>query len=52
MTGLSEAQTRYVSIDAMNHVIEAATSRSANPLSIQLAAETIRLVTDYLPLAE
>lgn len=52
MTGLSEAQTRYVSIDAMNHVIEAATSRSANPLSIQLAAETIRLVTEYLPLAE
>ena len=52
MTGLSEAQTRYVSIDAMNHVIEAATSRSANALSIQLAAETIRLVTEYLPLAE
>lgn len=52
MTGLSEAQTRYVSIDAMNHVIEAATSRSANSLSIQLAAETIRLVTEYLPLAE
>ena len=52
MTGLSLAQTRYVSIDAMNHVIEAATSRSANPLSIQLAAETIRLVTEYLPLAE
>ena len=52
MTGLSEAQTRFVSIDAMNHVIEAATSRSANPLSIQLAAETIRLVTEYLPLAE
>ena len=52
MTGLSEAQTRFVSIDAMNHVIEAATSCSANPLSIQLAAETIRLVTEYLPLAE
>lgn len=52
MTGLSEAQTRYVSIDAMNHVIEAATSRSANALSIMLAAETIRLVTEYLPRAE
>ena len=52
MTGLSEAQTRYVSIDAMNHVIEAATSRSANALSIQLASETIRLVSEYLPLAE
>ena len=52
MTGLSESQTRYVSIDAMNHVIEAATSRSANALSIQLASETIRLVTEYLPLAE
>ena len=52
MTGLSEAQTRYVVIDAMNHAIEAATSRSANPLSIMLASETLRLVTAYLPAAE
>ncbi len=52
MTGLSPAQTRYVSIDAVNHVVEAATAKTANPMSIMLAAETIRLIVDYLPLAE
>ena len=51
MAGLSERQTRYVSIDAVNHVIEAATSRSASPMSVMLGAETIRLVVKYLPLA-
>jgi alcohol dehydrogenase len=51
MTGLSPAQTRYVSIDAVNHVIEAATAVTANPLSVLLAEETIRLVAKYLPLA-
>lgn len=49
MTKLSPAQTRFVSIDAVNHVIEAATSTTANPLSILLAEETIRLVAKYLP---
>ncbi|OIO03327.1 MAG: alcohol dehydrogenase [Desulfovibrionaceae bacterium CG1_02_65_16] len=51
MTKLSPAQTRFVSIDAVNHVVEAATSVVANPLSILLAEETIRLVAAYLPLA-
>lgn len=51
MTKLSPKQTRYVSIDAVNHVIEAATAATANPLSILLAEETIRLVTKYLPKA-
>ncbi len=51
MAGLSPAQTRYVSIDAVNHVIEAATAVTANPLSVLLAEETIRLVARYLPLA-
>lgn len=51
MTKLSPKQTRYVSIDAVNHVIEAATSTAANPLSIMLAEETIRLVAKYLPKA-
>ncbi len=51
MTGLSPEQTRFVSIDAVNHVIEGATSKVANPLSMTLAAETIRLVTMYLPRA-
>jgi len=51
MTKLSPEQTRYVSIDAVNHVIEAATAVTANPLSVLLARETIRLVAAYLPLA-
>jgi len=51
MVKLSPSQTRYVSIDAVNHVIEAATSITANPLSVLLAEETIRLVAKYLPLA-
>ncbi len=49
MTKLSPKQTRYVSIDAVNHVIEAATAITANPLSVLLAEETIRLVVKYLP---
>lgn len=51
MTRLSPAQTRFVSIDAVNHVIEAATAITANPLSVLLAQETIRLVAAYLPAA-
>ena len=49
MTGLSPDQTRYVSIDAINHVVEAATTTVTNPLAISLAAETIRLVHQWLP---
>ncbi|HEX2949542.1 MAG TPA: iron-containing alcohol dehydrogenase [Armatimonadota bacterium] len=49
MTGLSEKQTRFVSVDAVNHVIEAATSKVASPFTIMLAQETIRLVARYLP---
>lgn len=51
MTGLSAEQTRYVSIDAVNHVIEAATTTVTNPFAITLAAETIRLVHAWLPAA-
>lgn len=51
MVTLSENQTRFVSIDAVNHVIEAATSRSANPLAVMLGTETVKLVAKYLPLA-
>ncbi|WP_240761263.1 iron-containing alcohol dehydrogenase, partial [Porphyromonas levii] len=51
MTGLSKYQTMYTSIDAMNHVIEAATSTVANPYSILLAEETVRLIAKYLPIA-
>ena len=52
MTGLSAEQTRYVSIDAVNHCIEAATSKAASPFSISLAREAIALVAQYLPVAE
>lgn len=51
MTGLSLEQTRYVSIDALNHVIEACTTKTANPFSILLAKETVRLIAKYLPRA-
>ena len=44
MTKLSPKQTRYVSIDAVNHVIEAATSAVASPYSISLAKQVIELV--------
>lgn len=44
-------QTLYVSIDAVNHVIEASTTKVANPYTIMLAKEVIRLVVKYLPQA-
>jgi len=49
MTGLPPDQTRYVSIDAVNHVVEAATTVLNNPFSITLAKEVMRLVDKYLP---
>ena len=48
---LSPKQTMYTSIDAINHVIEAATSKVSSPYTATLAKETIRLVAKYLPLA-
>ena len=49
MTKLSQKQTRYVSIDAVNHVVEAATSKVASPYTVTLAREVITLVAKYLP---
>lgn len=49
-TKLSDDQTRYVTIDALNHVIEAATTTIRSPYSILIAKETIRLVAKYLPI--
>lgn len=49
MVKLSEKQTKYVSIDAINHVVEAATSKVANPYTITLAREVVETVTKYLP---
>jgi len=51
MAGLPALQTLYVSIDAVNHVTEAATTTVASPYSILLAKETTRLVYEYLPRA-
>lgn len=51
MVTLPKGQTTYVSIDAINHVVEACTTVVANPLSILLAKETVRLVVEYLPKA-
>ncbi len=49
MKGLSPKQTLYVSLDAINHAVEAATSKVASPLAISLAYETIKTVVEYLP---
>lgn len=51
MTSLPKFQTMSVSVDAINHVFEAATSLAANPFSILCAKETVRLVHEYLPKA-
>ncbi len=51
MTKLSPKQTRYVSIDAVNHVIEAATSTVSSPYAVTLAREVIADVVKYLPKA-
>lgn len=51
MIKLSPKQTRYVSIDAVNHVVEATTSKVASPYAITLAREVITLVAKYLPKA-
>ena len=51
MTKLPAEQTLYVSVDAINHVVEASTTIVTNPFAILLAKETIRLVAKYLPIA-
>ncbi len=51
MAKLPANQTAFVSVDAVNHVTEAATTKVASPYAIMLAKETIRLVAKYLPRA-
>lgn len=51
MLGLSAKQTRYVSIDAVNHVVEAATSIVSSPYTVTLAREVVEMVAKYLPKA-
>lgn len=52
MTKLPDHQTVYVSVDAVNHVIEAATTKAASPYTIGMAKEVVRLVAKYLPAAK
>ncbi|MCD8140644.1 MAG: iron-containing alcohol dehydrogenase [Planctomycetaceae bacterium] len=52
MTGLPEHQTVYVSVDAVNHVLEACTTKVANPYTISIAKEVVALVAKYLPRAK
>lgn len=49
MTKLSKEQTLYVTIDALNHVIESATTNNTNLFSLLLCKETVRLIKEYLP---
>lgn len=52
MTKLPERQTVYVSVDAVNHVIEACTTKAANPFTISIAKEVVAMVAKYLPAAK
>ncbi len=49
MVGLPLNQTTYVSIDAINHVVEACSTTVTNPFAILLAQETVKLVVENLP---
>lgn len=44
-------QTISTSMDAVNHALEAATTTTTTPYSIELSKEAIRLVITYLPTA-
>jgi len=51
MTTLPAHQTSYVTVDAVNHVVEAATTVLNNPFAITLGREVMTLVAKYLPVA-
>lgn len=51
MMTLPPKQILYTSIDAMNHVIEAATTTCTNPFAITLAREVLALNVKYIPIA-
>jgi alcohol dehydrogenase class IV len=51
MISLPANQTRYVSIDAVNHVVEAASTVLNNPFAVSLAREVTSLVANHLPAA-
>jgi len=49
MKSLSSKQSRYTTLDAMNHLIEAATSTKASAYTIMLAREGIERIVKWLP---
>jgi alcohol dehydrogenase class IV len=49
MVSLPLNQTTYVSVDAVNHVVEACSTTATNPFAIMIAQETVKLVAEYLP---
>jgi alcohol dehydrogenase class IV len=51
MTKLPTGQTIYTAVDALNHVVEAATSLVTSPYVVMMATECARLVAKYLPQA-
>lgn len=51
MVKLPRDQTLFVSIDSVNHIIEACTTKARSPYSIMMAKEVMKLVTKYLPKA-
>jgi len=51
MTTLPDNQTRYVTVDAVNHVVEAVSTTLNNPFSVTLGREVMTLVAKYLPVS-
>lgn len=47
--GLSSDQTRYVTVDALNHLTEAATTTKTSPYAILLSKEAAQCIATYLP---
>ena len=51
MLSMPKQQIMATTVDAVNHVVEAATSKVTNPFAITLAREVIALAVNYLPAA-
>jgi len=51
MTGLPADQTRYVTVDAINHVVEAVSTILNNPFAVTLGKEVVAIIAKYLPKA-
>ncbi|RMG72948.1 MAG: iron-containing alcohol dehydrogenase [Nitrospirae bacterium] len=51
MLSLPAEQTLYTSLDALNHLVEAATTTLSSSFTIMLAREGIKLIAEWLPIA-